>query len=99
MRARKLPTERTRHSPKQIFPKLRKADLELDKWMAIPEVCKALGVSETTHHLWRNLFGGIKADEAWQHKELENDNARLKTLVAELALGKAIFFGVSSGNS
>jgi transposase-like protein len=47
-----------------------------------------LGVSEQTLHRWRNQYGGLKQDEAKRLKELEVENARLKRLVAELALDK-----------
>ena len=54
--------KRIRHSPEQIIRKLREADAELAKGVAIPEVCKALGIAENTYYRWRNQFGGIKAD-------------------------------------
>lgn len=91
--------KRTRHTPEQIIRKLREADAELAKGTGIPEVCKALGVSETTYHRWRHRFGGIKADEMRRLKELEKENARLKALVAELALDKAILKEAARGNS
>src|SRR3954452_21043910 len=82
--------KRIRHSPEQIIRKLREADAELAKGTAIPEVCKALGIAENTYYRWRNQFGGIKADEMRRLKELGKEDARLKALVAELALDKAI---------
>src|SRR3954468_20681801 len=82
--------KRIRHSPEQIIRKLREADAELAKGTAIPEVCKALGIAENTYYRWRSQFGGIKADEMKRLKDLEKENARLKALVAELALDKAI---------
>jgi putative transposase len=91
--------KRTRHSPEQIVRKLREADAEIAKGTALPEICKALGVSETTYHRWRNQFGGIEADEAKRLKELERENARLKALGAELALDKAILKEAARGNS
>ena len=47
-----------------------------------------MAVSEQTLHRWRNQYGGLKADEAKRLKEVEAENARLKRLVAELALDK-----------
>lgn len=91
--------KRTRHTPEQIVRKLREADVELAKETSVPEICKALGVSEQTYYRWRNQFGGIKADEAKRLKELEKENARLKALVAELALDKAILKEAARGNS
>ena len=91
--------KRIRHTPEQIVRKLREADVELAKGTGVPEICKALGVSEQTYYRWRNQFGGIKADEAKRLKELEKENARLKALVAELALDKAILKEAARGNS
>ena len=91
--------KRIRHSPEQIIRKLREADAELAKGTPVPEICKGLAVSEQTYYRWRNQFGGIKADEMKRLKELEKENARLKALVAELALDKAILKEAARGNS
>jgi transposase-like protein len=91
--------KRTRHSPEPIIRKLREADAELAKGGVVPEICKALGISENTYYRWRNQFGGIKADEMKRLKELEKENARLKALVAELSLDKAILKEAARGNS
>jgi transposase-like protein len=77
-----------RHTPEQIIAKLRQAEADLAQGMGIAQVCQRLGVSDNTFHRWRNQYGGIKADEAKRLKELEGENARLKKLVAELALDK-----------
>jgi putative transposase len=91
--------KRIRHSPEPIIRKLREADAELAKGTAIPELCKAPGIAENTDYRRRNQFGGIKADEMKRLKDLEKENARLKALVAELALDKAILREAARGNS
>jgi putative transposase len=91
--------KRLRHTPEQIVRKLREADAELAGGTAIPEVCKALGTAENTYYRRRNQFGGIKADEMKRLKELEKENARLKALVAESSLDKAILKEAARGNS
>ena len=91
--------KRIRHSPEQIIRKLREADAELAKGTAVPEICKALGVAENTYYRWRNQIGGIKADQMRRLKDLEKENARLKSLVAELSLDKAILKEAARGNS
>ena len=91
--------KRIRHSPEQIIRKLRDADAETAKGTPIPEICKGLGVSEATYHRWRNQFGGMKADEMKRLKDLERENARLKALVADLSLDKAILQEAARGNS
>ncbi len=77
-----------RHTPEQVIAKLRQAEAELAQGHSLAQVCQKLGVSEQTLHRWRNQYGGLKADEAKRLKEVEAENARLKRLVAELALDK-----------
>ena len=91
--------KRNRHTPEQIIRKLREADADLANGVALPEVCKKLGIAENTSYRWRNQFGGIKADEMKRLKDLEKENARLKALVADLALDKAILQEAARGNS
>lgn len=90
--------KRKRHSPEQIIKKLREADgmIAADKTMG--QVCQALGISEQTLHRWRNQYGGMKAGEAKRLKELEEENKRLKKVVAELALDKDILQEALKGN-
>jgi putative transposase len=87
-----------RHSPEQIVRKLREADAMLSSGKSVGEVLQRLGVSEPTYHRWRNQYGGMKAEEAKRLKQLEQENARLKKLVAEQALDIQILKEVSSGN-
>lgn len=79
-----------RHSPEQIVAKLRQADIELGKGLKVPEVCRQLGVSEQTYYRWRTKYGGMDPLMARQMKELEKENDRLKKLLAEAELDKAI---------
>ena len=83
-------SRRKRHSPEQIVQKLREADALLNAGQTIAQVLQRLGVSEATFHRWRNQYGGMKAEEAKRLKELEAENARLKKLLAESELDKAI---------
>lgn len=87
-----------RHNPEQIVKKLRDADAMLNAGKSLGEVLQVLEVSEATYHRWRNQYGGMKADEARRLKELESENARLKKLLAEAELDKAILKEVASGN-
>ncbi len=80
----------TRHTPEQVIPKVRQAEADLAQGLSIAQVCQKLGVSEPTLHRWRARYGGMKAEEAKRLKELEAENARLKRLVAELALDKQL---------
>src|SRR5690349_18705639 len=79
---------RTRHKPEQIIVQLRQADAELAQGVRVGQVCQQLGISETTFNRWRLPYGGLKADQAQRHKELEGANARRKKRVAELSRDK-----------
>ncbi len=78
--------KRRRHTPEQVVRKLREADRLLGEGQELPEVLKALEISEATYHRWRAQFGGMKADDVKRLKELEAENARLKRIVADQVL-------------
>ena len=79
-----------RHTPEQIVGKLREADALLGAGKDVAAVVQTLAVSEQTYYRWRNQYGGMKASEAKRLKELEAENLRLKRLVADAELDKAI---------
>jgi len=89
---------RKRHTPEQIIRKLRDADALLAAGKTVGEVCQALEVSEPTWHRWRNQYGGMKAEEAKRLRQLEAENQRLKKLLAEAELDKAILKEALEGN-
>ena len=64
----------------------------------MPEVAKALEVSEQTFHRWRAQYGGMKADDAKRLKELERENSRLKRIVADQMLENEALREISKGN-
>ena len=90
--------KRRRHSPEQIVRKLREADRMLAEGIAIPEVAKALEVSEPTYHRWRAQFGGMKADDVKRLKELERENHTLKRIVANKELEIEGLKEIAKGN-
>ena len=75
-----------RLSPEQIVARLRDAEKMQAQGSTIPQVCKKVGVSEQTFYRWRTKYGALKEDEAVRLKTLEQENARLKRIVAEQAL-------------
>jgi putative transposase len=87
-----------RHSPEQIVRKLQEADAMLAVGKPLGQVCQTLEVSEQTLHRWRNQYGGMKAQEAKRLRELEDENRRLKKLLAEAELDKAILKEALRGN-
>ena len=89
---------RKRHSAEEIVNKLRQAEIELSKGGSVVSVCKLLEVTEQTYDRWRKEHGGLKTDQAKKLKELERENARLKRLLADAELDKAILKEAASGN-
>jgi len=89
---------RKRHSAEQIINKLREAEVHLGQGMSVPEVSRKLRVTEQAYYRWRKEYGGLKTDQARKLKDIEKENARLKKLVADLSLDKAMLQEVASGN-
>lgn len=89
---------RKRHNPEQIVKKLRDADAMLNSGKELAAVLQALGVSEATYHRWRNQYGGMKASEARRLKDLEDENKRLKEIVADQQLDIKMLKHITEGN-
>ena len=84
--------------PEEIVRKLRDADAMLNAGKDVAAVLQALEVSEATYLRWRNQYGGMKAEEAKRLKQLEEENKRLKELVAELTLDNRMLKYVAEKN-
>ena len=89
---------RKRFTAEQIIHKLREADVLIGQGLKVPEVCRRLGVSDKTYYRWRSEYGGMKVDQAKRLKKLEKENARLKRLLADAELDKAILKEAASPN-
>lgn len=87
------------YTPEQIINKLREAEVLLSQGDTIAIVSKKLGVSEYTYYRWRKEYGGLRVDQAQRLKELEQENSRLKRLVADISLDNAILKEAARGNS
>lgn len=79
-----------RYSAEQIVTKLREAEVLLSQGKTIAEASKVLEISEQTYYRWRREYGGMDTSQAKKLKNLENENTRLKKLVADLSLDNAI---------
>jgi transposase-like protein len=90
--------QRRRHSAEQIVKKLRDADAMLAAGKSVGEVLQALEISEATLSRWRSQYGGMKSEEAKRLKQLEEENSRLKKLVAEQALDIQMLKEITKGN-
>ena len=89
---------RKRFSAEQIVNKLRQAEVLLSQGQSVAQACKAIGITEQTYYRWRKEYGGLKTDQAKRLKELERENARLKRLVADAELDKAILRKAANPN-
>ena len=89
---------RKRHSPDEIVRKLRDTDAMLNAGKDLAAVLQSLEVSESTLERWRGQYGGMKSEEAKRLKTLEDENRRLKQIVAELTLDNRMLKHLSEGN-
>ena len=87
-----------RHTPEQIVRKLREADRLLGEGQDIAEVAKHLEISEATFHRWRAQYGGVKANDAKELRQLRDENLRLKRMVADRELQIELLKEISRGN-
>jgi len=89
---------RKRHSPEQIVRKLRDAEAMLNAGKDEAAVLQALEVSESTYLRWRKQYGGMKSEEAKRLKQLEEENKKLKEIVAEKELDIKMLRHLQQGN-
>ena len=87
-----------KHTAEQIIGKLREAELAISKGRTSEQAAKAIGVSKYTYFRWRKEYGGLRIDQAKRLKVLEKENGRLKRLLADAELDKAILREAASGN-
>jgi len=89
---------RKRYTAEQIISKLREAEVLQSSGLSIVEICRQLEVKEQTYYKWRKEYGGMRIDQAKKLKEVEQENSRLKRLVADLSLDNAILKETVRGN-
>ena len=89
---------RKRHNPEQIVKKLQDADAMLNSGKDLGAVLQALEIAEATYHRWQNQYGGMKSSEAKRLKELEDENRKLKEIVADQQLDIKMLKHISEGN-
>ncbi len=84
--------KRKRFSVEQIVAVLKQAELGLP----VADLIRQVGISEQTFYRWKKQYSGLESDQARELKQLQDENARLKKLVAELSLDKAILQDINS---
>ncbi|MFK7767969.1 MAG: transposase [Mariniblastus sp.] len=90
--------KRKRHTPEQIVKKLRDAETMKNAGKELAVILQTLEISEATYHRWQNQYGGMKASEAKRLKELEEQNRRLKEIVADQQLDIEMLKHLQEGN-
>jgi putative transposase len=86
--------ERKRFSVEQIVAVLKQAELG----MPVADVIRQIGISEQTFYRWKKQYRGLQSDQVRELKQLQDENARSKKLVAGLSLDKAILQDVATKN-
>jgi putative transposase len=82
--------KRIRHTAEQIIRKLKMAEQLIAQGKTVSDVCRAIEVTQTTYHRWKQQYGCMQAEEAKRLTQLERENARLKKLLAEAELEKVM---------
>ena len=87
-----------RYKAEEIVMKLREIELFINQGMDVVQACRQAGISDQSYYRWRKEYGGMKMDQAKRYKELEQENNRLKRLVADLSLDNAMLKEIGKGN-
>jgi len=87
-----------RFTGEQIISKLREAEVLQSNGLSISEICRQIEIKEQTYYKWRKEYGGMRVNQAKRLKEIEQENSRLKKLVADLSLDNAILKETVRGN-
>jgi transposase-like protein len=87
-----------RHTAEEIIGKLREAEVLQVKGMPMEEVLRQLGISDATYYKWRKEYGGLRVDQAKRLKDLEQENGRLRKVVADLTIDNSILKEAARGN-
>ena len=89
---------RKKYTAEEIIQHLRTAEIEQAKGLSLDEAAKKIGVAKVTLSRWKAEYGGLRVDQAKRLKELEQENARLKKIVAEQSIDMSILKEVARGN-
>jgi len=90
--AKEFVVKRKRFSVEQIVAALKQAELG----MPVADLTRRLGISEVTYYRWKKQYAGMQSDQVRELKQLQDENARLKILVADLSLDKTILQDINS---
>ena len=83
---------KSRFTDDQIAFALKQAELGI----SVEEVCRKMGISDATFYIWRKKYGGVGPSELRRLRQLEEENRKLKQIVADLGLDKAMLQHVAA---
>lgn len=89
---------RKRHSAEQVVNLLRQVEVGVANGKTTGQACKEAMITEQTYYRWRKEYGGLQVDQAKRLKELEQENSKLKRLVANLSLDNLVLKDFARGN-
>jgi transposase-like protein len=81
----------------QIVTKLRQIEVLQGQGKSVAAACREVGTTEQSYYRWRREYGGLNVDQAKRLKQLEDENGRLKKLVADLSLEKQVLGDIARG--
>jgi Transposase. len=87
-----------RHSVEAIVAMLREADVLMAKGQPLVEIVRQMGISDATYYKWRKEYGGLQVNQAKRYKELEQENLRLRKVIADLTIDNSILKEAARGN-
>jgi transposase-like protein len=87
-----------KHSVEQIIAKLREVEKLTGQGLPVPMAAKKVGITDQTFYRWRLRYGALKEDEAKRLQLLEQENGRLKRIIAEQALDISMLKDLQRGN-
>jgi len=87
-----------RYTAEKIIHKLREVEVVISQGVSVKQASRQCGITDRTYYKWRKEYGSLRMDQAKRFKDLEKENVRLKKLLAEAELDKAILREAASGN-
>ena len=87
-----------KYQPEQVVNLLRQIEVAVANGKTTSLACKEAEITEQTYYRWRKEYGGLQVDQARRLKELEQENAKLKRIVANLSLEKLVLKDIAEGN-
>ena len=87
-----------KYQPEQVMNLLRQIEVAVANGKTTALACKEATITEQSYYRWRREYGGLQVDQAKRLKELEQENQKLKRLVANLSLDNLVLKDFASGN-